>query len=502
MGGGFESKGEEGIRKKMSKNEFTVNVKNLIYRVLLKWRMILIFALVFAILGNCYGIYKSYKASKVKPAADLESQMAAAKKTADSEKGYLSATEVQDMDNAVEMYRNYQHSYDAIRDYLAGSVVMQLDYDRVPTVHLRYFADDHYSVEYPQIQGHEYGPDIAASFTENLLDEETLAVISDKTSLSPEFAWELIDAYSNGNYICIDIIGIDEGQCRAIADVLKDRVEKIKKSNASVFPKYDLAQVADSYRIERNESVYEKQNKKIADCNSVIQCMMDMQLDMTERQANYFAARVHYLDLEESQTAEPVSQTAPSGISLVNKKFILLGFAGGAFLAVLIAIVAYVLTPVVRVKENLTNDFGGTVLGTIWTGNEKKKFLRVIDRLIGRWFYGRESEFEFDKRLDMISAGIEIAVKKEGLEKIYLTGASEKNGEALAKLKERLTGSLSVGNGECVVYSPASLKELSESDAVVFIETAGDSRFDEVAKELELAAQSKVNVLGFVLIQQ
>ena len=263
-----------------------------------------------------------------------------------------------------------------------------------------------------------------------------------------------------------------------------------------------MTQVADSYRIERNESVYEKQNKKIADCNSVIQCMMDMQLDMTERQANYFAARVHYLDLEESQTAEPVSQTAPSGISLVNKKFILLGFAGGAFLAVLIAIVAYVLTPVVRVKENLTNDFGGTVLGTIWTGNEKKKFLGVIDRLIGRWFYGRESEFEFDKRLDMISAGIEIAVKKEGLEKIYLTGASEKNGEVLAKLKERLTGSLSVGSGECVVYSPASLKELSESDAVVFIETAGDSRFDEVAKELELAAQSKVNVLGFVLIQQ
>ena len=468
---------------KLYKERIAVNVKNLIYRVLLKWRMILIFALVFAILGNCYGIYKSYKASKVKPAADLESQMAAAKKTADSEKGYLSATEVQDMDNAVEMYRNYQRSYDAIRDYLAGSVVMQLDYDRVPTVHLRYFADDHYSVEYPQIQGHEYGPDIAASFTENLLDEETLAVISDKTSLSPEFAWELIDAYSNGNYICIDIIGIDEGQCRAIADVLKDRVEKIKKSNASVFPKYDLTQVADSYRIERNESVY-------------------MQLDMTERQANYFAARVHYLDLEESQTAEPVSQTAPSGISLVNKKFILLGFAGGAFLAVLIAIVAYVLTPVVRVKENLTNDFGGTVLGTIWTGNEKKKFLGVIDRLIGRWFYGRESEFEFDKRLDMISAGIEIAVKKEGLEKIYLTGASEKNGEVLAKLKERLTGSLSVGSGECVVYSPASLKELSESDAVVLIETAGDSRFDEVAKELELAAQSKVNVLGFVLIQQ
>jgi len=56
-----------------------------------------------------------------------------------------------------------------------------------------------------------------------------------------------------------------------------------------------------------------------------------------------------------------------------------------------------------------------------------------------------------------------------------------------------------VNTGDCIIYSPASLENFATNDAVVFIEIVGDSGTGEIAKELELASQSKVKVLGFIL---
>ena len=52
-----------------------------------------------------------------------------------------------------------------------------------------------------------------------------------------------------------------------------------------------------------------------------------------------------------------------------------------------------------------------------------------------------------------------------------------------------------------IITDPESLKDFSDSDAVAFVETVGDSRYEEILKEIELAGQSKVKVLGFVLVQ-
>ena len=100
----------------------------------------------------------------------------------------------------------------------------------------------------------------------------------------------------------------------------------------------------------------------------------------------------------------------------------------------------------------------------------------------------------------MICAGIDILIDKEELKTIYITGADCES-EVVEGIKEKLQGKVSVKSGESIVFDPGSLKEMSESESVLFVETAGDSRYEEVAKELELAEQSKVKILGFVLVQ-
>ena len=91
---------------------------------------------------------------------------------------------------------------------------------------------------------------------------------------------------------------------------------------------------------------------------------------------------------------------------------------------------------------------------------------------------------------------------KEGLESLYITGAGKKGGKLVKDLVKRLSKEVKVSSGESIIYSPKSYEEMAGKQAVVFVETAGDSRYDEISKEIELADQSKVKIMGFILIQR
>ena len=492
----------------MKTKSVTVNMKNLLYRILLSWRIILIIGIVFAILGNCYGIFRDYSNSEKNGSGTASDILQQTEKNAQNARTNLSDVEAAEVENAIEMHRRYEHAYKVLQDYLSGSVIMQLDYDRVPEGFLRYYVDEHYSTEYPQIQKHEYASDIAKAYAEGVLDEVTISAIADICGLSQEYAREIVTAYSSQGFLCIDVIGVNADQYKAIADILQKRVESMKKSGKINFSEYDLTLISDNFVIRKDDSVFEKQTKKINDLNSVWNNMSKVDEGLSENQLEYYKAQIDYLDLIEADEngtgvnesdAGYTSEASKGHISFVHKKLLVIGFLAGVFLTVLVIVLNYIFKPVIRSRENLTEDFAQTVLGTVWIDNGKKKFLGFTDRWITKWFYGREIGIEYEKRLDMLSAGIRIGMEKDNLQKLYLTGASEKNGGVVDGLAERLKDNLVVNTGDCIIYSPASLENFATNDAVVFIETVGDSGTGEIAKELELASQSKVKVLGFIL---
>ena len=489
----------------MNKNTITVNMKNLLYRILLSWRFLLISGIIFALLGNCYGVFRDYKNAGKEVPGTASEILSVAKDKVENTKSGLSDVEIKEVENAIEMHRRYEHAYTVLQDYISESVVMQLDYDRVPECFLRYYVDEHFTVEYPQIQRHEYSSDIARAYAEILLDEETISQIADVCGLQQEYAREIVTAYSSQNYLCVDVIGLNSEQCDEIINILKKRVNQISKSGSFEFADYDISLVSDNFVIKKDDSVYDKQIKKINDINSVWNSMSKVDEGLNEDQIAYYKAQIDYLDLQEAEAAGDVSLVVnteqPSGIDYIHAKLILVGFAGGICLAVVFVILNYIFKPVIRSKENLTEDLSQTVLGTVWSRNEKKKFLGFVDKWITKWFYGRETEFVFEKRLEMLCAGIRIAMEKEGLQSVYFSGVSDKNTEVVQLLKDNLKETYKVNNGECIVYDPASLKEFAESDIAVFVETAGDSGICEINRELDLAKQSKVKVLGFILLQ-
>ena len=491
--------------------EVSINIKNLLYRILLKWRMILILGIVCALIGNCYGIYSDYK--KVNAAKKAENAVALsatekAKEEAERCEAKLSIREKKDVDAAIEIYSVYENRYEDLQNYIANSVLMQMDYKHVSSVTLKYFADDHVYYEYPVAYQKSYSAEIAEAYAANVLNEETVEKVAEICGISKEDAGELLSVESKDEFITVCFIGNDEEQCKQVAEILKDSVKGYNPS--AIFKDFDINLIAENYATGVNEEVYEKQVGRINELTSVRTSRAALQGNMTDLQKTYFIAQMEYLDLlksedgstgeSNSETGEAPKEAAPK-VSFFHSKNTGIGFLAGAMLGCLIVIFSYILTPVVRTKENITAGLKQTVLGTIWAQNGKKKFLGGIDRLITKWFYGRESAFATEKRIEMLCAGIRIAMEKEGVNKLYISGASEKGNEIMAGLKESLKDSLTVKSGDCIVYHSESLKDFSDSDAVAFVETVGDSRYEEILKEIELAGQSKVKVLGFVLVQ-
>lgn len=521
--------------------EITVNLKNLVYRILLGWRMILILGLVCALIGNCYGAYSSYKA-KVKKAKQQEETVTvetgtktleAAGEDADDKKAELTIREIKDVDAAIKIYSLYEERFKELQNYLETSVLMQLDYKNVSTGVVTYYIDEPYVVEYPVIEVKSYANDIAEFYSLNLLDEKTLERITEESGISAEDIRDLVVSVANSDIITITVIGPDEETCKKITGVLKERMQSYKPNGD--FGEYTVSLVSEEYFTKMDDDVYSKQIDKINDLNSIRTSRASIQNNMTDGQKKYFLAEMEYQDLlknsdnaasdetgnageTENASGESAGDSSSGGdaegtVSGVNRpvsvkfspfdaKSAFIGFVAGIMLGCFIIIFSYILTPVVRTKENLVYGLKQTVLGTVWVQKDKKKFLGGIDKLITKWFYGRETAFETGKRIEMLCAGIRVAMDKEGIQNLFVTGASEKGNEVIGKLKEGLGEAVSAKSGDCIVYSPESLKEFSSSDAVVWVETVGDSRYEEISKELELATQSKVKVLGFVLVQE
>lgn len=487
--------------------EISVNTKNLLYHLLLHWRTIIIVALACAILFDCIGIYKDYKRN-IDNQSNPKNEKEIAMSKAQSAQSELTEREIKDVDAAIETYLKYENQYRQLEGYFSDSPLMSFDYRAVPTAILRYRIDDHFMVEYPVIDKKSYENDIAMTYMSQITSDELYSQIADECQIPLQYLREMVVVSiigGNSNILNFDIIGSDEEQCNKIIEIIKRQMDNLKKKNSVCFPEYDISIIVEKVTVGFNDSVYDKQMKKINDLNTIRINRASILNYMTENQKQYCLAKMEcvYLQDENADNNALTNETEKtSHITLLFPKLVAIGLLAGIFLSCFVVVLCYLLNPVVRVKENITFGMGQNFLGTIWLQNDKKRFLAFIDQTIRKWFYGRESKFELDKRIEMICAAIQIAMSKEDVNSLYITGASEKTSEIIKNLEKHIGDDILVKTGESLLYNSQSLKDFSESERVLFVEAAGDSRYDEVQKELEIADQSKVKVLGFVLVQQ
>ena len=476
--------------------EISVSFKDVMREILIKWKWLIVSAIVCAILGNCFGIFKDYRAAAKKVIIDVEKGDESVLQSIETAKKPLSDDEIADVYSSVELYNDYRELFRSAEEYLTNSIYVKVDYQHAPTESLLYYIDVNTN---DSIEGEGYeknGESIALAFRDTVLSEIDYDFLCNQFGTKEEYIRELIVITAESDTLSIIITGIDEEQCELMQKICKKAVDAAEKQISSGFPSYTINLVSDDFYYAYNDDIYQRKVGVHDNMYAARANYLSIENTIPANQKKLFSLVLEYSKLSstneiensglEKEDVESNSQEMVSGsmvtrrVSYVHKKLIIAGFFGGILLAALIIAIRYVLKPVIRVEENLSEDMGQTIIGLVPANAEGSAY---------------------DSCIKEISTNARIAIKKNGFENIYITGVTDKNEQTIADIKEALKEFCNTESGACIVKDMDSLSKFSECDAAIFVEKAGDSNTDDVIKEINLAEQSKVSVLGFVFMK-
>ncbi len=501
--------------------EIQISIKDMIYRVLSKWRIMLVTVLVLAIVcGFGSSVMSSFSSDS---ANDSDSSMTKSQKLEKSVKSTASGLSEQikyETELAFESYKEYVVQASEIQRYLSSSVKMEIDSSSAPTYTLQYVIDTHYNAVYPTIEYKDFTGDIIAAYGSRLINNDTTSKIRDEIGWDTDLAYiqELISTTTTtaattatteteGSNVAEDTMTVtiyapDEESARNIGKIIKDEISTQKSEMETIFGSFDITLVSEQYSETVANDILTIKQGYVSNLNTIFTAINNLSKNMTTAQTAYYNALVaQYMydgsDDEIVTTVPDTGDTAEESTSSIkislDKKNCAVGILAGIILVVLIEVLKYIYTARIKRAEDMDYTFGVKVFGV--QSPEKKG----LDKALEKAFASRLLSYSNDERLSMINAGIAISAEKNDIKSLYITGSV--SDDSLAnKLAEGLKDKLgSVEFGRSILVDPESLEKMSKCDAVVLIERTHDSRCDEIKNELDICKTSGVKVLGCVV---
>lgn len=479
-------------------DEVTINIRDLILKVILKWRLILVCMLIFGILFNGIGYVK--KSLSVKNETNQQTV------TVNMEE----ESSEQEIMHALNIYRLYQFNYENIHNYLANSIRMQIDPNQVPTYTIQYLIDNHYQTEYPVIEKKDTTKDIINSYMARLKSETVLKEISKELGYDGDISYiqELLDvAYTEPDILTITIISLSQKDCNTIASVILDQMGQFTAGLTEKYGNYDISLVNSEYTKRFSMDLLNERQNRIGTLDSINNSSKNLIKNLTDDQKKKFYELLENT-VEENESineiADEQTEQVPSEgavkvhVSLLQKKYLLVGMIFGMLIAAFYVVCRYIFSGKTHVKGDITK-YDIPVLGMMYL-SEPAGIFSFIDRFILRIADSSRYKFSNEERKEMILSGINLISEKEQLKSVFITGTS--NDRNCVQMQEEICENISVentANGRSIIYDPEALSALALSEGVVLVEKFEDTTHKELYEELELCKRYDVKVLGCII---
>ncbi|MEI3418807.1 MAG: hypothetical protein V8Q86_09855 [Blautia sp.] len=489
----------------MNQEETTIDLMDLLRRCLEKWKFILLWMLIGAVLVNCAGAAKSVLERK-----NAQTQLQQEKK--DDETALLSALkeakdkltdrEADDVETAFSLYKEYQAAYEKELAYYQNSIRMKLDPAGVSTVRLSYLIDNHYEAVYPVMEHKDTTSDIISILMYSVLNETTNQKITDALQIdNVVYAQELVSSYSNdNNVLCFNIVAEKQEDCELIAEIIKQAVNEQVESVRAVCGDFDIIQSGEQYTKKMDLSLQAEQENKVSSLRDLKSTISNLTYGMSEDQQTYYNTLLDEQNLKEDSTEQKKTETTENieaeipVVTYVNMKWLLSGTFVGILCACAWITLKYMLTKQLRTAGDMEEMYGLTVLGCI-TDKDKKKM---------QIFRNGYDVLDTESQLNMIATKIQLVAEKEKYNRIFVGGTmlSEKTTEICEKLLEKMNNVCLIGcSGGSLVYDENTMREMAESDAVVFVEQIDASQYAEIKKAKELCEKCHQLMIGCVVVE-
>ena len=450
-----------------------LNLKQLMFSLVRRWRQMLVAALVFALVLSAFGGWQNL--SHLKDPNTLQLQQ-------DYEEEYAHyEAMVEQLNSQIAVM---QENARLQKEYLDNSVLMQMDYRNTWLATLSLYVEAEQNV---QISGGEYGRTlseiIAEAYLVSLTDSRILTKAAKELNVEDRYLRETVNVFLVGAeegqgspYLAVEVRGPDGIYvAKVIAEVRAD-LEALHREISQSVGAHKIQEVSYSATARVDMELLEVQTDAV-----------ELWIDYTENIEDY---REKLDDLEEP-VAPKYESTSTSII-----KYGIVGALGGVFLVAVWGCVAYVVGDKVYAAEELKSRFEVAILGKISVKARKRCFVdRWLDRAECR------GKTEQDGALDVICANVGNHCPEGSVLLVAGTAGDEQVAWIANALTAQLPGRSIISGGNLLDAIPA-IEGLSKCDSVLLVERCGISRYSLVKAQIEVVLGVNKQLIGCVTLEK
>lgn len=453
--------------------EQEIDLKDLLYAILYKWRPILLIAILFGILLGGY-----------KAVGELSQQ----KDTDHIEKAQQSYE--QNLENYNTSKNNYERSIkntqlsiDTQAKYLDNSILMKINPFE------RGFASADVFVKIDDIPVNDelvfvpidYSNSIVNAYTSYINNGIDLSKLSKKFDTEDVYIKELFSVTPDydGKKLSINVSYKDEAGAKQILDMLLDGINQKYVDFNNKFGAHNIyimneasGTVADTGLVDRQSSETDK--------------ITTLQKSLKDNEAALAALK---------KPEAPSLSKATVAKSAV--KYAVLGVVLGAFIAIFCICVAFLMSDKVSSAKEMKKRYGLKVLAE-FPRSRKKRLFAGIDSWLEK-LEGKKDGLSEEVRYDLMAANLRNYAGDAKQIMIIGTVSADRLQEVAGKLS-KLCENRDLIVGPDLNESADTVNRLPEFEAVLLVEKSGASKYSEIEKEIETVCNVKKEIIGVVVI--
>lgn len=439
--------------------ESEINLRDLFFYVLYRWRSILIVALLATIL---LGGYKYFSLRDVLHSSYSSEEEQAYEERLNAQREFVHRKEKQN--NDLEAYRK-------------ESVYFQLNPQAIWTATCKYLVEvdpaaiHHLSEDITQ----DPADSILAAYTmpfADIPDDELTALFE---GIRPEYIHELVEIVTDPseNTVTIRFKGSTKEFAGKGLDFFKNRINTTR-DKAQRIEVHTLSVIGEETILTADKDLLEKQ----IDLNNII--------SINKQNLSEAYLRLNELEVEGK----------PQNARTQLVKFIIIGFAVGLILMIVLYTFRYVCRSRLTESRELSEQYTLPLLGEFYRSGSIHKN-KGLDSIIAKWELGTKT-VDDETTYDNISAIIQT---KQDIHRIALV--STLNAENLKSVKEALTERIPEKGIETIgkfLTNGKSVAEMSKAEAMILIEKKQETRRKDIERMADILLVSNADVIGVIVL--
>lgn len=450
--------------------EEEIDLKDLLFFELYKWRSIILIAIIAGVL---FGGYKVLTETVLRQNEEIVTDIDEFEK------------EKMNYDRAVSIYEkeieNLQEMITNQKVYLDNSILMKISSYEKPEASADIFIklDDSEWLSGVEMVNLDPTDSIVKAYVSNIVYNIDWKVLTDELGVDDVYLQELVSTSTdyNSNTLHIAVCFSDLKTADRILDVILEQLEQKKSEISNSLGKHTVSIMNRTSGIINDTSLADRQNSNYDRASNY-----QKKLDDKENVLS---------GLEEPKESGVISkkQIAKSAI-----KYTVLGCVAGAFLVIAFFGMQYVLSAKLKTADELKSRFGFKLLGVFSPKVKNGKVDNWLERLEG--LGERETA---DTVLDRIALNIQNF--GANTKKVIIAGeyTEEKMQELVAALSNRMEN-MELAACPNLIKSTDALQQLSGCDGVILVAQRGVSKIGEIQKEKEIVENWKKEIIGCIVI--